>query len=193
MIFSGGRIDKMSDGELLDHYLRTGRLDYFGELYNRYMPLVYGLCLKYLRRVEAAEDAVMQIFEDLAPKVGRYDIKEFRTWIYTVARNHCLQKLRGAGKEIPLDFAPAVMESENVLHLLTKKEEDEKRYGVLEDCIERLPGPQKESIRLFFMEEKSYADIADITKYAVKSVKSYIQNAKRNLKICMEKRGEGQG
>ena len=179
----------MDDARLLERYLETGRLDYFGELYNRYMPLVYGLCLKYLGSVEKAEDAVMQIFEELVPKIGRYDIKQFRTWIYTVARNHCLQQLRAAKAEIPLESAPELMESGGILHLLSTGEDGERRYLALEDCIEQLPDPQKVSIRLFFMEEKSYADIADLTRYAVKSVKSYIQNGRRNLKICMEKKG----
>jgi len=189
MIFSAGRIDKMSDGELLESYLDTGRLDYFGELYNRYLPLVYGLCLKYLRSVENAEDAVMQIFEELVPKIDRYRIKEFRTWLYTVARNHCLQQLRSRKMEIPLDTTVNFMESEDVVHLLSKQD-DEQKLSALEKCIEKLPEPQKRSVKMFFMEQKSYADIADITKYAVKSVKSYIQNAKRNLKLCMEKQGE---
>lgn len=189
----------MSDPELLEAYTDTGRMEYFGELYGRYMPLIYGLCLKYLRSAEAAEDAVMQIFEELVPKIGRFYIKEFRTWVYSVAKNHCLQQLRKKNRETALDmssltagFSPNFnadfMESYEITHLLSKKD-DEKIAEALEKCIEKLPLPQKESIRLFFMEEKSYADIADITNYAVKSVKSYIRSGKRNLKNCIESQG----
>lgn len=178
----------MSDSRLLESYLDTGRLDYFGELYNRYLPLVYGLCLKYLRSVEAAEDAVMQIFEEIIPKIPRAEVREFRTWIYTVARNHCLQQLRREKREVTAGFDAGGVESDDVLHLLSSRD-DEARYSALEKCIEQLPPPQRTSIRLFFIEERSYADIAEITDYNIKSVKSYIQNGKRNLKNCMEAQG----
>ena len=55
----------LEDKALLDAYRSTGDLEILGELYSRYMPLVYGLCLKYLQNREDARDAVMQIFEKL--------------------------------------------------------------------------------------------------------------------------------
>lgn len=177
--------EKMSDAELLRTYIESGRSDYFGILFTRYTPLIYGLCLKYLRNVEEAEDAVMQIFEELMPKVGRYEIGQFRTWVYSVARNHCLQQLRKRKPQTVEDFPLERMESDDIAHLLS--ENNEQRLQILEDCIEKLPEPQKISIRLFFLEEKSYVDVADATRYHLKSVKSYIQNGKRNLKNCIEK------
>jgi len=193
------RISLMNDSELLELYTESGHTDYFGELYSRYIPLVYGLCLRYLRSAEEAEDAVMQIFEELLPKVRRFYIKEFRTWLYSVAKNHCLQQLRKKKRETPADFntftanflsnfTANFMESSDIAHLLSKRD-NEAVLEALEKCIEKLPVPQKESIRFFFMEEKSYADISEITSYAVKSVKSYIQNGKRNLKLCIESQG----
>ena len=179
---------QMSDRELLDLFIETGRADYFGLLYGRYIPLVYGLCLKYLKRPEAAEDAVMQIFEDTMPKVGRLYVREFRTWLYTVARNHCLQLLRVRKREIRLDATLPVMESDDLLHLFNKRD-DEAKFEALEACLEALPAPQRKSITLFFLEGKSYAEVSDATKYAVKSVKSHIQNGKRNLRNCLEKNG----
>lgn len=177
----------MSDGQLLAAYLDTGRLEWFGELYNRYLPLVYGLCLKYLRDQAEAEDAVMQIFEEVAPKVRRAEVREFRTWIYTVARNYCLQLLRRRKPEISFDRTAPVMESDDFLHLLEKRD-DEVRLTALQKCMEQLPGPQRRAIELFFFEERSYADIVELTDYNLKSVKSYIQNGKRNLKNCMDKK-----
>ena len=94
-----------SDEQLLAMHAMDSTNRYLGELYERYIPLVYGLCLKYLRNVDDAADAVMDIFEELVYKVGRYDITVFRTWLYSVARNHCLQKLRRKGREVPADDA----------------------------------------------------------------------------------------
>ena len=83
-----------SDEDLLRQYLRSGDAEYFGILYNRYIPLVYGLCLKYLRAPEDAEDAVMQLFEELSDKIKHYEISNFKTWLYSVAQKHCMQLLR---------------------------------------------------------------------------------------------------
>ncbi len=179
---------RLDDADLLEQYLRTGDASHFGVLYTRYMPLVYGLCLKYLGSAEDAEDAVMQIFEELLPKVGRYEIKEFRTWLWSVARNHCLQKLRREKRAVKVDFGDRFMETAPVVHLLSEGT-DEEALAALEGCIEKLPEAQRESIRLFFFGRKSYADIADATPYDIKGVKSHIQNGKRNLKTCIERQG----
>ena len=156
MLFFKRKISKLSDEELLIHYTKSGDTEYFGELYNRYIPLLYGLCLKYLSDEARAQDAVMQLFEELLSKVSNYQIKVFKTWLYRVAKNHCLQILRKDNKEIPLDYMINIME------------------------------PQRISITQFFMEEMSYADIAEQAGLTLNHVKSYIQNGKRNLKICIK-------
>lgn len=186
MFFFKRNISAYTDGELLDLYNSTLKSEYFGELYNRYIPLLYGVCLKYLQDGNKAQDAVMQLFEDLLPKIARYEVNEFRTWIYSVAKNHCLQLLRKNNPEVLTDFDTPFVESFDILHLLTEEDNDS-TLAALNHCIEKLPEPQRISIVLFFMEEMSYADVVEKTGYQLKSVKSYIQNGKRNLKICIEK------
>ena len=61
--------------ELLKRYCESGDLAYFVEAYKRYMPLVYGVALKYLKRPEDAQDAVMQLFEELIVKVKEVEIQ----------------------------------------------------------------------------------------------------------------------
>ncbi|MDH6305647.1 RNA polymerase sigma-70 factor (ECF subfamily) [Parabacteroides sp. PF5-5] len=185
-MFGRKNISKLTDEELLASYKSSGKTDYFGELYNRYIPLLYGVCLKYLHDADKSQDAVMQLFEDLLPKVSNYEIGLFRTWIYSVIKNHCLQILRKESREITVDFGVNIMESDEVLHLLSE-EEDEERLEALKHCMERLPEAQRTSITHFFMDEMSYADITDVTGYTLSQVKSYIQNGKRNLKICIDK------
>ena len=189
LLFFRRNISTYSDSELLQLFKETGKSDYFGELYNRYIPLLYGWGLKYLQEEEKAQDAVMQWFEDLLPKLSRYEIREFRTWIYSVAKNHCFQLLRKENLEIATDFDRQFVESYDLLHLLDKEEtSDDARTAALKHCLEKLPEPQQRCILSFFMEEMSYVDIVEQTGYQLKSVKSYIQNGKRNLKSCIEKR-----
>lgn len=189
LLFFKRNISTYSDSDLVRLYKETGKSDYFGELYNRYIPLIYGLCLKYLQEEVKAQDAVMQLFEDLLPKLSRYEIREFRTWIYSVAKNHCFQLLRKENLEIATDFDQQFVETYDISHLLDKEEtSDDARTAALKHCMEKLPEPQQRCILFFFMEEMSYADIMEQTGYQLKSVKSYIQNGKRNLKSCIEKR-----
>lgn len=106
--------------------------------------------------------------------------------MYRVAKNHCLQILRKDNKEIPLDYTINIMESDEFLHLLSEEDHSEEQLNALKHCLEKLPELQRISITQFFMEEMSYADIAEQAGLTLNHVKSYIQNGKRNLKICIK-------
>jgi RNA polymerase sigma-70 factor (ECF subfamily) len=181
------KIKKLADEDLLNEYGKSENAEYLGELYNRYIPLLYGVCLKYLADADKAQDAVMQVFENIFPKILQYEVKVFRTWIYSVAKNHCLQILRKEKKGIFVDFNSEIMESDEILNLLSEDETDEERKAILRLCIKKLPVEQRKVILRFFMEGMSYQDIVDVDGYQLNQVKSYIQNGKRNLKICIEK------
>ena len=176
-----------TDEELLRLYRNSGKTDYFGKLYDRYIPLVYGLCLKYLQDEDDAQDAVMQLFEELIPKVMKHEIQTFRTWLYTVSRNHCMQILREKERLPQEEIHSEFMESEEFLYLLDGDDDNSERIQALQNCIGKLPEQQRISISHFFDDDMSYAEIVDATGFSLIKVKSYIQNGKRNLKICIEK------
>jgi len=175
-----------SDEKLLLEYRQTGDMAALAVLYQQYMHLVFGVCLKYLKDEELSKDAVMQIFEELIVKVTKHDIKQFKSWLYVLSRNYCLMQLR-SGKKMQTEALDEVMELAGDLHPDNEREED---LTALERCKEKLPSAQKLSIQLFYIEEKCYKEIADDTGYTLNEVKSYIQNGKRNLKICLEKNRE---
>jgi RNA polymerase sigma factor (sigma-70 family) len=176
-----------ADEALLNSYHKNRDLVVLGKLYEKYMPLVYGVGLKYLKDEEAAQDAVMAIFEELAQKVHQHEIKQFRSWLYVLSRNHCLMQLR-AGKKMETVALDEFMEFTPVLHPDTENREE--AMQALERCMDKLTSAQKESVKLFYLDEKCYKEIADITGFTMNEVKSYIQNGKRNLKICLEKNSE---
>jgi len=180
------KISKHSNEELLKIFQEEGDMVVFGELYKRYIPLLYGLCLKYLEDKDAAHDAVMDLFENLSGKIAQYEIKNFNTWLYSVAKNHCLQLLRKEKNIFFVKMEDAFMENEDNFTLIDKPQTEEE-ISALTYCIETLSGEQKISIQYFYMEEKSYADIVELTGFALNKVKSYIQNGKRNLKSCIIK------
>ncbi|MGX5818330.1 RNA polymerase sigma factor [Chitinophaga lutea] len=173
------------DQQLIREYKKTGQLEYLAALYERYMNLVYGVCLKYFDE-EASKDAVMQIFEELIEKVKQHEIQQFRGWLHVLTRNHCLMKIRASkGRVVSLDDQP-FMESGEISHP-ENGNGLEANLQAMEKCLETLPEEQQRSVRLFYLQEKSYRQVSDITGYDMNKVKSYIQNGKRNLKICMDR------
>lgn len=177
---------KEKEAKLLAAYYQSGDLNLLGQLYEPYMHLIYGVCLKYLKDQTKSEDAVMQIFESLIKKLRIHHVDNFKSWLYTVAKNHCLMQLRSLEKDIVF-IDESFMESAEISHQSNKDEFPEEQLQLMEKCIEELKPEQQQAIRLFYLEEKCYKDIVDITGFDLKKVKSYIQNGKRNLKICMER------
>jgi RNA polymerase sigma factor (sigma-70 family) len=176
----------LSDTELLGQFKSTHDLMPLSELYMRYTSLVYGVCLKYLKDRDEAKDMVMLIYEKLTSKLKNHEVLHFKSWLYTTARNECLMQLRSQKGSFKEKIDPSVVESEMILHL-EEEPEMEPNLSKLERCIEELVNEQKECVRLFFLQEKCYKEITDTTGFEMGKVKSYIQNGKRNLKICMEK------
>jgi len=187
----GKRSHEKTEAELIAEFSSTGNLDLLGDLYSRYMHLVYGVCLKYLKDREESKDAVMQIFEKIITEVPKQTIENFRSWLYVVTRNYCLMYLRSGKSDqqrlkIWADDEAAFMETRLTLHPI-----DEDGYDMtddLEDCIRKLKDEQKECIRLFYFEKRCYQEIAESLGIEEKKVKSHLQNAKRNLKLCLEEK-----
>ena len=175
-----------TDLELVALYKKSGELSVLGVLYERYMDLVYGVCLKYLKEGEAAKDATMQIFEELVSKLHKYEVENFKSWLHTLAKNHCLMQLRTPKNLKTVEFNTELMQTGEDVHLngIFQKEEQLKQ---LEQCLETLTAEQKQSVELFYLQNKCYKEISEITGTEWNKVRSLIQNGRRNLKICMEK------
>ena len=146
--------------------------------------------MKYLKNKDEAQDAVMMIFEKLLVDLKKHTVENFKAWLYMVAKNHCLMHLRSGqsrmkkDKELKKDY-PIIVEMSYSLHP-DNENNKEKELTELEKCIEKLNEKQKLSVELFFIQEKCYQEVTEITGYSMNDVKSFIQNGKRNLKICME-------
>jgi len=176
---------------MLSAYRRTGDLEILGKLYNDYMTLVYGLCLKYLKDEELSKDAVMQIFEELIEKLKKFEVSNFKSWLYTLARNHCLMILRSNSKHVFVSLDNEDMERPEVVHLSIDAS-NESQLLSMEKCMETLTEEQRLTIDLFYLQQKCYKEVADSTGFDMNKVKSYIQNGKRNLKNCMERNGRNE-
>jgi RNA polymerase sigma-70 factor (ECF subfamily) len=172
------------DNSLVARYKKEGDLKVLAALYQRYMDLVYGVCLKYLHEPE--KDAVMTIFEELLAKLKTHEPENFRGWLYTLSKNHCLMQLRTPRNLKTTEFNADFMQIEESWHLNGELEKEE-QFNQLKQCLDNLASEQKLAVSLFYLEQKSYQQIAETTGLEWNKVRSYIQNGRRNLKICMEK------
>jgi RNA polymerase sigma-70 factor (ECF subfamily) len=180
-------IAEYSDNELLRKYKANGDKAYFGELFKRYSDTTYLVCIKYLKDSERAKDAVMDIFEILLSKLLVHDVDNFKSWLYVVAKNHCLMLLKN--KKVTVDFEKI----ENTEVFFVENNAEINLFGdgvisrdVLLKAINELNENQKKCIVSFYLEKMSYKEIALKENLTEKQVKSYIQNGKRNLRIKLK-------
>ena len=183
-----------TDSELVEAYKKTSNTNLVGALIDRYTLLVLGVCMKYLKEEAIAKDVTMQVFENLFSDLKKHTITNFQSWLYIVTKNNCLLYLRKDKKEREnqeyyKQHQLLVMEKDVDLHLDGNTKEQ--LLIKLEACINKLPPEQKAAVDLFFLQNKCYREVAEITGYNLNAVKSYIQNGKRNLKQCITANNEG--
>lgn len=176
-------------------YRETGDLELLGELYERHMDLVYAVCFKYLRDEEESRDVVMQLFEQLVTDLRRHEVTNFKSWLHSVARNHCLMILRSRKVMVTeLADGSTLIEDERPVErpfVQPATDDDsfdlEENLGRMNGCLQTLPAEQRLCVDLFYLQEKTYVEVAELTGFDLKQVKSYLQNGRRNLKNCMTK------
>ena len=177
----------ITDQELLERFYADRDNQWLGILLERYTLLLLGVCMKYLKNEELARDSVQQIFLKAITELQKYKVEYFKSWIYMVAKNHCLMQLRDKpGKntiEIRDSIPAEAIEADKESLLL-----NEKTYEYMSEALKELNAEQQLCVTLFYMEKKSYQQIADQTGYSMMQVKSHIQNGKRNMKLLIEKK-----
>jgi len=180
------RYDHITDAELLNLFYTDKNQEWIGILLERYTLLLLGVCMKYLKDENEARDCVQQIFLKVLTEVSKYKIDFFKSWLYMVAKNHCLMRLRDRGTKGAKELNDSLAAGDD-----TDKQEliaNEKTYDLLEEAIRELSEEQRQCVILFYLKKNSYNQISEKTGFNLMQVKSYIQNGKRNLKIIIDKK-----
>jgi len=183
-------ISTLSDIELVTLYRETGDKTIVGVLYKRYTRFGFSICMKYLKDEEGSKDAVMQVFEKLFEDLKKHQVANFKSWLYSVLKNHCFHILRDRAYKLAKE-KDAINSYENLVenqfHLYQDNDDGfEERIETLEMELCNLSHEQRVCVELFYLEAKCYQEVAEITGYTMNQVKSHIQNGKRNLKISMQ-------
>jgi RNA polymerase sigma-70 factor (ECF subfamily) len=180
----------LTEAELLKRFKETKEEQYFNQLFNHYAHLVLGSCIRYLEDEEKAKDAVLEIFAKLLTDLEKYPVEHFASWLYMVTKNHCLMKLRKQKSEaIKLEEYRLGQDSfmENGLSVHPNEaNEKEMLLRQMETCLETLALPQRTCVELFYLSKYNYQQVSEKCGFDLNQVKSFIQNGKRNLKICIE-------
>jgi RNA polymerase sigma factor (sigma-70 family) len=177
----------IEDKELLNKFYCDRNNEWLGILLKRYTMLLLGVCMKYLKDEEEAKDAVQQIFLKVITEIPKYKVEFFKSWLYMLARNFCLMRIRDRQGRKPIELTDDVVAYEE-MNVKTELFEKDKALSLVEEGLSELNDEQRLCLKLFYFDQKSYQQITDLTGYNVSQVKSYIQNGKRNLKLIVEKK-----
>ena len=185
-------LSQLSDEELVKRYRASDDMDALAYLFDKYLDLIFGVCLKYFKQPQDSEDGTMAVFEVLVIKLKTHDVRNFKSWLYVLTKHYCLQKLRQQGKTLTKDPGDILMQLADEVHPDDVDLIESREVG-LRECIQLLPADQKRSVELFYFESKSYVEIAETMSVDKERVRSFIQNGRRNLKVCMNKKNGEQG
>ena len=180
-----GRYDDKDDRELLNLFYADGNNEWLGVLLQRYTGMLLGVSMKYLKNEEDAMDSVQQIFLKVISELQKYKVTWFKSWLYMIAKNHCLMKLRDKNLH-PQELSEKMIPAQHETGEKTPAEK-ETELTRLEAAVALLNDEQRECIILFYFRKKTYQQISALTSFSVMQVKSNIQNGKRNLKIQMQR------
>jgi RNA polymerase sigma factor (sigma-70 family) len=184
----GDKYQDWTDQELLEQFYSSHDNEWLGTLLQRYTLLLLGVSMKYLKNEDEAKDNVQQIFLKVIQELQKYKVEYFKSWLYMVAKNHCLMKLRDKQGKITAEINERVAatpgEETDKQALLM----NEQTLTLMEASLKELNPEQQQCVTLFYLQKKSYQDVSEETGFSLLQVKSYIQNGKRNLKLLIEKK-----
>ncbi len=183
------KLSDKTDNELLVLFNHNNDNQIIGELYNRYNHIIFGVCIKYLKDTELARDAMLHLFSQLFELLKRYQVNDFKNWMLTITRNHCLREIKLNSRLVPYALCA---EKETAVDFMENEDQIDHIYAresmllYLDNALKQLKPQQKQCIELFYLQNKSYVEITQTTGFELKKVKSYIQNGKRNLQIIID-------
>ena len=180
----------ISDQQLLEQFYNSHDNQWLGILLQRYTLLLLGVCMKYLKNEEEAKDSVQQVFLKAITELHKYRVEYFKSWLYMVAKNHCLMKLREKQGKLTAAISEKLTATPQEDTDRQELEQNDHTLNLMESALKELSPEQRQCVTLFYLQKKSYHEVSEATGYSMLQVKSYIQNGKRNLKILIEKKLE---
>lgn len=168
----------LTEQELVARFRATDERRWFAELYRRERRGVYGLCLKFLREPAAAEDACHEAFVRAFEHFDGFEGDRFSAWLRRIAANLCINRLRSE-RPVPA-AAPEIAAPEPPLE---RQLGDRVALAAALEVVRSLGPEQRQAFVMFHIEGLSYREIAVRTGCDVQTVRSQLQNARRNFHL----------
>lgn len=182
-----GKYTHLTEKELLERFYADRDKEWLGVLLERYTLLLLGVCMKYLKQEEAARDAVQQIFLKAITELEKYRVEYVKSWLYMIAKNHCLMQFRDKNR-FPVEISEKLQVEEDREIQLSEAKEKEQLLTLMHEELTHLGKEQRQCVTLFYLEKKTYQQVAEATGYNMGQVKSFIQNGKRNLRLLIQRK-----
>jgi RNA polymerase sigma factor (sigma-70 family) len=193
-IFNSSENSGLKDEELISKYRFSHDNSYLGELFLRYVPYVFGVSLGTLKNQREAEELTLTVYNKISSDLKRIEVKNFSTWLHQLVKNLCSievkKKSAGEGESKNILIEELTHDDEGMYINASENSKSEKiDTNSLRLAINTLNENQKICIDLFYIQNKSYQEVADSTGFSINQVKTNIQNGKRLLKTYLENRG----
>ncbi|MDE2497534.1 MAG: sigma-70 family RNA polymerase sigma factor [Xanthomonadaceae bacterium] len=158
----------------------------FATLYQRTSSKLFGLCMQMLRDRGDAEDALQEVYANVWRRAQTFDSTRAAamTWLITLARNQCIDRLRRHDAD-RLDDATAASLVDPDPEPLAQSEASEQRRR-LEQCLGTLADQQKDAVRAAFYSGATYNQLAERLGVPLATMKSWIRRSLIRLHACME-------
>ena len=86
--------EDQKDQSMIDQYRQSGDQIWLARLFQKYDHLIYGICLKYSNDADWSKDLKSQIYERIVVKIQNQDTLHFKSWLYSLSKNLCLDEVR---------------------------------------------------------------------------------------------------
>ncbi|MEO5649968.1 MAG: sigma-70 family RNA polymerase sigma factor [Ginsengibacter sp.] len=147
------KYNHITDAELLQNFYSDHDNKWLGILLSRYTLLLLGVCMKYLKNEEDAKDGVQQIFLKVINELQKYKVEYFKSWIYMIAKNYCLMKIRG-NKNYQVELDEKILLTEEFIETKINHLEKDRLLNTMEESIKHLSNDQQRCVNLFYLKKK---------------------------------------
>ena len=183
------RLTDTTDVELVELYQATQNERYFAELYRRYGPKVYARCRTLLGDGEEAHDAVQEVFERVLRKIGTFRAEAaFGTWLYRIASNHCLDRLRKRRRRREQATEAEKLEpmAEAALARAADEQGDwlrEQTPAAIKHILAQLSESDRTALLLKYMEEMSVEEMSEALDLKASATKMRLKRARERAYV----------
>lgn len=181
----------INDQHYIDKILQ-GETNAFAVLVDRYKDMIFTLALKMVKNREEAEEVAQDTFIKIYSSLSKFKgDSKFSTWIYKIAYNTCLDRLKKSKKEdsnISIDefSAHLIKTMDNALSALEEKE----RKQTIQKCLNLLPSDENFLLTLFYFDDQNLEEIGKIMNISANNAKVKLFRSRQKLAVILRQQLE---